>query len=88
LNTKYSDLIDQTYYFPQEEFKLVDNELQFHDIDLMELVEKYGAPLKFTYLPKISQNINRAKTWFKNAIEKYDYKGGIQLLLLYKKLSL
>jgi len=75
LNTKYSDLIDQTYYFPQEEFKLVDNELQFHDIDLMELVEKYGAPLKFTYLPKISENINRAKTWFKNAIEKHNYKG-------------
>jgi len=75
LNTKYSDLIDQTYYFPQEEFKLEDNELQFHDINLMELVEKYGAPLKFTYLPKISQNINRAKTWFKNAIKKYDYKG-------------
>ncbi len=75
MNTKYSDLIDQTYYFPQEEFKLVDNELQFHDIDLMELVEKYGAPLKFTYLPKISENINRAKTWFKNAIEKHNYKG-------------
>jgi len=75
LNTKYSNLIDQTYYFPQEEFKLEDNELQFHDIDLMELVEKYGAPLKFTYLPKISQNINRAKVWFKNAIEKHDYKG-------------
>ena len=75
MNTKYSDLIDQTYYFPQEEFKLVNNELQFHDIDLMELVEKYGAPLKFTYLPKISENIHRAKTWFKNAIEKHNYKG-------------
>jgi len=75
LNTKYSDLIDQTYYFPQEEFKLDNNELQFHDIDLMELVEKYGAPLKFTYLPKISENIHRAKTWFRNAIEKHNYKG-------------
>jgi len=75
LNTKYSNLIDQTYYFPQEEFKLENNELQFHDIDLMELVEKYGAPLKFTYLPKISQNIDRAKVWFKNAIEKHNYKG-------------
>ncbi len=75
MNTKYSDLIDQTYYFPQEEFKLQDNELQFHEIDLMELVEKYGAPLKFTYLPKISQNIHRAKTWFKDAIEKHNYKG-------------
>jgi len=75
LNTKYSDLIHQTYYFPQEEFKLEDNELQFHDIDLMALVEKYGAPLKFTYLPKISENIHRAKTWFNNAIKKHNYKG-------------
>ncbi|MDR5589209.1 arginine decarboxylase [Christiangramia sp. SM2212] len=75
MNTKYSDLIDQTYYFPQEEFTLEGAELKFHDIDLMELVKKYGAPLKFTYLPKISQNINRAKGWFKSAIEKHDYKG-------------
>jgi len=75
LNTKYKDLINQTFYFPQEEFKLVDNNLQFHNIDLMELVEKYGTPLKYTYLPKISENINRAKTWFNNAIEKHDYKG-------------
>ena len=75
MNTKYSDLIDQTYYFPQEEFTLEGNDLQFHGIDLMELVEKYGAPLKFTYLPKISQNINRAKKWFSEALEKHDYKG-------------
>lgn len=75
MNTKYSDLIDQTYYFPQEEFTLEGTQLKFHDINLMELVEEYGAPLKFTYLPKISENINRAKTWFRNAIEKYDYPG-------------
>ena len=75
MNTKYSDLIDQTYYFPQEEFNLDGAQLKFHDIDLMELVKKYGAPLKFTYLPKISQNINRAKGWFKSAIEKHDYDG-------------
>ncbi|APG60534.1 arginine decarboxylase [Christiangramia salexigens] len=74
MNTKYSDLIDQTYYFPQEEFTLDGTQLKFHDIDLMELVKKYGAPLKFTYLPKISHNINRAKGWFKTAIEKHDYK--------------
>ncbi len=75
MNTKYSDLIDQTYYFPQEEFTLEGSELRFHDIDLMELVKKYGAPLKFTYLPKISENISRAKTWFNNAIEKHNYPG-------------
>lgn len=75
MNTKYSDLIDQTYYFPQEEFTLDGNELQFHGVDLMELVEKYGAPLKFTYLPKISENINRAKKWFNDALVKHNYKG-------------
>jgi len=75
LNTKYRDLIDQTYYFPQEEFQVEGSELQFHGIDLMELVKEYGAPLKFTYLPKISENINRAKKWFSDALEKHNYKG-------------
>ncbi|MDP5232036.1 MAG: arginine decarboxylase [Cellulophaga sp.] len=75
MNTKYINLIDQTYYFPQEEFTLTGETLNFHGIPLMELVEKYGTPLKFTYLPKISDNINRAKGWFKNSIEKNNYKG-------------
>ncbi|MFD2543353.1 arginine decarboxylase [Lacinutrix gracilariae] len=75
MNTKYIDLIDQTFDFPQEEFTLEANKLRFHDIDLMQLVEEYGAPLKFTYLPQISNNIQRAKKWFANAIEKQGYKG-------------
>ncbi|WP_055442632.1 arginine decarboxylase [Lacinutrix himadriensis] len=75
MNTKYIDLIDQTFDFPQEEFKLEENKLRFHDIDLMKLVEEHGAPLKFTYLPQISNNIQRAKQWFADAIEKHDYKG-------------
>ena len=40
MNTKYSDLINQNYYFPQEEFNLTKDNLQFHDIDLMKLVDK------------------------------------------------
>lgn len=75
MNTKYIDLIDQTYFFPTEEFKLEDKTLHFHDIDLMELVEQYGSPLKFTYLPKISDNIQRAQKWFHDAFAKADYKG-------------
>lgn len=75
MNTKYIDLIDQTYHFPQEEFKLEGDNLMFHDIPLKQLVEQYGSPLKFTYLPKISDNISRAKNWFAIAMEKYQYKG-------------
>lgn len=75
MKNKYIDLIDQTYYFPQEEFTLKDHNLQFHDIDLMPLIEEYGTPLKFTYLPRISNNIKRAKAWFKAAFEKHSYEG-------------
>ena len=75
MNTKYIDLIDQSFYFPQEEFTLKENTLKFHDIDLMALVQQYGAPLKFCYLPQISNNIQRAKNWFANAFEKHEYQG-------------
>ena len=78
MNTKYIDLINQTFDFPQEEFKLEDKKLHFHDVDLLSLVEQYGAPLKFTYLPQISNNINRAKQWFQKAIDKHDYEGKYQ----------
>src|SRR5690606_17131835 len=75
MKTKYIDLIEQTYEFPQEEFKLEDNKLQFHGIDLDGLIQQYGTPLKFTYLPKISENIKRAKRLFAKAMKKKEYKG-------------
>jgi arginine decarboxylase len=75
MNTKYKDLINQTYEFPQEEFDLRGSQLEFHGIDLMQLVAQYGAPLKFTYLPKISKNIQRAQSWFQLAMKKYQYAG-------------
>ena len=75
MNTKYTDLIEQTFDFPQEEFQTENGNLLFHNIDLAKLVKQYGTPLKFTYLPKISENINRAKNWFNSAIKKQGYKG-------------
>lgn len=75
MNTRYLDLIEQSFYFPQEEFTLQDGNLQFHGIDLMKLIEEHGTPLKLTYLPKISENIQKSKTWFANARKKIGYKG-------------
>ncbi len=75
MKIKYIDLIDQTFHFPQEEFQLDKDELTFHGIPLMEMARQYGTPLKFTYLPKISENIQKAKKWFKTAMKKVDYKG-------------
>jgi len=54
MKIQYRDLIEQTFDWPQEEFKSNSaGTLMFHDIDLMALVEQYGTPLKFTYLPKM-----------------------------------
>ena len=76
MKTKYIDLIEQTYDFPQQEFNIdTDNTLTFHGIDLMKLIQTFGAPLKFTYLPKISENIRRAKMWFQAAMDEYQYEG-------------
>ena len=71
----YQDLITQTFDFPNADFQVRDNELFFHDIDLMALVEKHGTPLKLTYLPKISSQIARARKWFEKGIAKTGYTG-------------
>ena len=75
MNTRYKDLIDQTFDFPQNEFATKDGSLYYHGINLEELAESYGTPLKFVYLPKIGENIERARLWFNKAFEKYNYKG-------------
>ncbi|MBP3548667.1 MAG: arginine decarboxylase [Rikenellaceae bacterium] len=75
MKNKYIDLIEQTFDFPQDEFSVEDNELYFHDIPLMEIIKQYGTPLKITYLPKISSQINRAKRLFNVAMAKVDYQG-------------
>ncbi|MDX9942257.1 MAG: arginine decarboxylase [Bacteroidales bacterium] len=75
MKNKYIDLIEQTFEFPQEEFKVIDNELYFHDIALMDIIKQYGTPLKISYLPKVSQQIQKAKRMFNVAMARVDYKG-------------
>lgn len=75
MKNKYIDLIEQSFEFPQDEFKVEDSELLFHNIPIMDVIEQYGTPLKITYLPKISQQIQRAKRMFNVAMAKVDYQG-------------
>jgi len=72
---KYKDLIEQTFYFPTEEFHVENNELYFNGISMMDIVRQYGTPLKLTYLPKISSQIQKAKYLFNKAIDKNNYGG-------------
>lgn len=75
MENAYQNLIEQTFNFPQEGFHVIDNELYFNDIPLMDIIKKYGTPLKITYLPKIGSQIQKAKRLFNVAMAKVDYKG-------------
>ncbi|MCW3104089.1 MAG: diaminopimelate decarboxylase [Bacteroidetes bacterium] len=75
MDNKYRDLIEQTFDFPQDGFSVSDDELYFHDIPLMDIIKKYGTPLKISYLPKISAQIQKAKKLFNVAMARADYKG-------------
>ncbi len=75
MNNTYNDLVQQTFTFPQQDFKLKNNYLQYNDLDVKALIDKYGTPLKLTYLPKIGMQINKAKKMFEIAFKKHKYEG-------------
>ncbi len=75
MKNTYFDLINQSYYFPQEGFDMREGYLNFHGISLKYLIEKYGTPFKLLYLPRIGEQIRRAKNLFSRAINKNEYNG-------------
>lgn len=75
IKNRYFDLIEQSFYFPQEGFDLRDDYLTFHGIALEYLIKKYGTPFKLTYLPRISDQIKKARNLFNRAIKANNYNG-------------
>jgi len=78
VKNKYFDLIDQTFYFPQEGFDIEDGYLVFNGIPLIHLIRKYGTPLKLTYLPQIGAQIKKARNLFTRAMKSLGYSGDYQ----------
>ena len=75
MQNKYTDLVKQTFDFPQEGFQVKDNYLQFNGVDLKKLIDKYGTPFKITFLPKIGMQVSKAKKMFADAMKKHKYEG-------------
>jgi len=75
MKNTYFDLVEQSYYFPQEGFDLRNNYLTFQGISLKYLIEKYGTPFRFIYLPKIGDQIKKARNLFNRAIRNNNYTG-------------
>ena len=75
MKNKYVDLIEQTFEFPNQEFTVDENELSWFGIPLMDIIKQYGTPLRIAYLPKIAENIQKARRMFNVAMAKVDYEG-------------
>jgi len=75
MKNKYIDLQEQSFDLPNEEFSIEDGELNWFGIPLMDIIKQYGTPLRIAYLPKIGQNIQRARRAFNVAMAKVDYQG-------------
>lgn len=67
--------LSQSYDFPPDGFQVIDDELYFHNINIMELIETYKTPLRFTYMPLIGKKIKEARLLFERAMLKTGYKG-------------
>jgi len=75
MSNTYTDLVKQTFYFPQEGFETHNGNLFYNGLDLRAIIEKYGTPLKLSFLPKIGMQINKAKAMFAHAYKKHKYEG-------------
>ncbi len=75
MKTRYIDLIEQTFDFPKDEFKFENETLTWNDLPLMDILKKYGTPLRITYLPKIGEKIVQARDLFAKAFKEHNYNG-------------
>jgi len=69
MKNTYLDLIEQSYYFPQEGFDLQDGNLSFYGVSLKYLINKYGTPFRLMYLPRIGDQIKKARNLFRRAMK-------------------
>jgi arginine decarboxylase len=78
MKTRYIDLIEQTFDFPKDEFRFVNDQLTWNDLPLMEIIQKHGTPLRITYLPKIGEKIDQARALFAKAFKEHEYQGSYE----------
>ncbi len=75
MESSYESFVKNTYPFPQAGLSLSEGQLCFQGIPLMDVVRRYGSPLKLTYLPLIADKIQAAQSFFNEAMFKEGYAG-------------
>ena len=73
LNENVRTPFDSSILKGHEYLSIKNNNLYYKDINLYQLVEKYGAPLEVAYTPMITEKIQYLKNLFVKKIKKYRY---------------
>ena len=73
--SSYAELIDQSYDLVQKWFEVVDGTTYFQGVSMMDIVKQYGSPIKISYLPKISSQIQKSQDNFAKALANHNYQG-------------
>ncbi|TAF33665.1 MAG: arginine decarboxylase [Cytophagales bacterium] len=71
----YLNLIKHTFDFDSPDFVVDNLELHYHGVPIIPLIKQFGTPLRLTVLPRVSENIQKAKKLFTDAIQKHNYGG-------------
>ncbi len=87
IENSFKDLVEQTFDFPQTEFDVNDDKLMFNNIELMDIVQQYGVPLKITYLPKIGEKIRFANDLFLGAMKSMNIMEIILIVIVQKVIT-
>jgi len=72
-NKKLRKKFDTNLLKNHEYLSIKNNALHYKDINLLELVEKYKAPLEVAYTPMITEKITYLKALFAEKISKHNY---------------
>lgn len=73
LNENARKPFDESLLDNHEYLSVKNNVLYYKDLNLLQLVEKYGAPLEVGYTPMITEKIQYLKNLFAEKIKKYKY---------------
>lgn len=74
MENTYFELIEQTYYVPQEGFDAPYSGLTFYGVSLKYLLEKHGTPFRCFCLAKIGDQIKKTRYLFNSAPKNRAYK--------------
>ena len=72
---KTTDRGDNAYEPISTEFAITSSDLYWNGVSLVDLISRYGTPMRLSYLPNTSEHIKRVQHLFRDAFKRHNYHG-------------